>query len=111
MKEINNYLMEITKKIFTVKTVIVFLICLVLLFLFSSWIDFPKATLDRVAAAGGKILFDLTNVSDLQNVLVGTGEYANKITSQELRYIMANWDRFKNVVTFCINEIEVAALW
>lgn len=37
MKEINNYLMEITKKIFTVKTVIVFLICLVLLFLFSSW--------------------------------------------------------------------------
>lgn len=78
---------------------------------FSSWIDFSKATLDRVAAAGGKILFDLTNVSDLQNVLAGTREYANKITSQELRYIMANWDRFKNVVTFCINEIEVAAPW
>ena len=37
MKEINNHLMEITKKNFTVKTVIVFLICLVLLFLFSSW--------------------------------------------------------------------------
>ena len=59
----------------------------------------------------GKILFDLTNVSDLKNVLAGTGEYANKITSQELRYIMANWNRFKNVVTFCINEIEVAAPW
>ena len=103
--------MEITKKIFTVKTVIVFFFFFFLLFMLSSWIDFSKETLDRVAAAVGKILFDLTNVSDLKNVLAGTGEYANKITSQELRYIMANWDRFKNVVTFCINEMEVAATW
>ena len=67
--------------------------------------------LEKYLGWKGKILFDLTNVSDLQNVLAGTGEYANKITSQELRYIMANWDRFKNVVTFCINEMEVAAPW
>lgn len=63
------------------------------------------------ASEESRILFDLTNVSDLQNVLAGTGKYANNVTSQELRYIMENWDRFKDVVTFCINEMEVAAPW
>ena len=76
-----------------------------------SWIDFSKSILNKIAAQGGRILFDLTNVSDLQNVLAGTGKYANNVTSQELRYIMENWDRFKDVVTFCINEMEVAAPW
>lgn len=76
-----------------------------------SWIDFSKSILNKIAAQGGRILFDLTNVSDLQNVLAGTGKYANNVTSQELRYIMENWDRFKDVVTFCINEMEVVAPW
>ena len=76
-----------------------------------SWIDFSKSVLNEIAAQGGKILFDLTNVSDLQNVLAGTGKYANTVTSQELRYIMANWNTFKDVVTFCINEKAVSAPW
>jgi hypothetical protein len=33
------------------------------------------------------------------------------ITSQELRYIKDNWDRFKDVVTFCKDGVEVVVPW
>lgn len=42
---------------------------------------------------------------------VYTGQFADKITSQELRYIKDNWDRFKDVVTFCKDGVEVVVPW
>jgi hypothetical protein len=57
------------------------------------------------------IVRETSNVSDLDNVLKGTGQFADTITSQELRYIKDNWDRFKDVVTFCKDGVEVVVPW
>lgn len=50
-------------------------------------------------------------MSELDNVLKDTGQFANKITSQELRYIKEIWDKFKDVITFWKEGMEVVALW
>lgn len=42
---------------------------------------------------------------------VYTGQFADKITSQELRYIKENWDKFKDVITFWKEGMEVVAPW
>jgi hypothetical protein len=66
---------------------------------FATAFDFTKGILDKVQASGGRVLFDLTNMKDVPGVLTGRS-YVNEVTSQELRYIVANWDRFKNTVDF-----------
>jgi hypothetical protein len=76
-----------------------------------NWIQFSKSKLDEIARKKGTVLFDLTNVSELDNVIKGTGQFSDNITSQELRYIKDNWDRFEDVVTFCKDGVEVAAPW
>lgn len=76
-----------------------------------NWIQFSKSKLDEIARKKGKVLFDLTNVSELDNVIKGIGQFSDNITSQELRYIKDNWDRFEDVVTFCKDGVEVAAPW
>ncbi len=71
------------------------------------WEAFSKQTLDAAAASGRPVIFDLTNVQDLPGVLSGTGQYANTVTGAELRYIQANWARFKGNVTFIGGATEV----
>ncbi len=36
---------------------------------FSKWIDYSKYTLNKVANAGGKVLFDLSNISNINDEL------------------------------------------
>jgi len=67
--------------------------------------------LESQLARGGKIRFDLTHVDDLAGVLRGTGQYGSKVTAHELRYLRANWSRFKDSVIFYLGGVEVAAPW
>ena len=76
-----------------------------------SWLDFSKQQIDATAAAGNKIHFDLTNVSDLNGVLNNSGKYADTITAGELRYIKDSWSRLGDSVKFYMNGIEVKAPW
>ncbi|MBR4247860.1 MAG: hypothetical protein IKQ13_12800 [Treponema sp.] len=36
---------------------------------FSKWIDYSKYILNKVANAGGKVLFDLSNISNINDEL------------------------------------------
>ncbi len=65
-----------------------------------SFVQFSLETLDKAAASGRKVHFDLTHVKELENVLAGKGKFAGSVTAQELRYIAQNWEKFKNIVTF-----------
>lgn len=67
--------------------------------------------LEEQIANGGHIHFDLTHMSELADVLRGTGRFAETTTAQELRHIMTNWDRFRFFVTFYVRGVEVAAPW
>ena len=78
---------------------------------FSKWIDYSKYTLNKVANAGGKVLFDLSNISNINDALKGIGPYGQTVTSQELRYIRDNWNIFKNVVQFCKDGQMVEVQW
>jgi hypothetical protein len=69
-------------------------------------IDLSKSALDSAARNGDRILFDLTHMKDLPGVLSNTGEFAGKITSQELRYIRDHYSRFESAVTF-VNHCRV----
>lgn len=73
--------------------------------------DFSVQTLDKQVLNNNKIHFDLTHVEDINNVLNGTGEHADKITGVELRHIKSNWNRFKGNVKFYRNGEEVSAPW
>jgi hypothetical protein len=73
--------------------------------------EFSIEVLDRQVARGGRIHFDLTNIQDLRGVLAGSGDYANKITSKELRHIQLHWSRFKDHTKFYRNGIEVPPPW
>ncbi len=64
------------------------------------WTKFSTQTLDDAAKAGNRVHFDLTNVKDVGNVLVNKGPYANTVTGNEIRYLLTNWGRFRNTVTF-----------
>ncbi len=68
------------------------------------WEDFTVATLEAALSLGRMVLFDLTNVLDLANVVDGTGRYATTITGHELRYLRMHWTRFQSVVQFYEND-------
>ncbi len=75
------------------------------------WTEFSYQTMDEAAATGRLIRFDLTRVTDLQNILRNRGPWAGAVTSHELRYLQANWSRFSGIVRFYRNGIEVPAPW
>ena len=56
--------------------------------------------MDNAVGKGNKIHFDLSNMSNIDDVLKGVGQYANKTTSFELRYLKNNWDYFKDSTIF-----------
>ena len=72
----------------------------------SSVIDFSKKMIDTTVKNGNYVHFDLTYVNDIKGVLNNTGQYANTVTAQELRYIKSNWSTFKNNIKFYNNGIE-----
>jgi hypothetical protein len=72
--------------------------------------EFSLRTLDAAAAAGRPIVFDLTNMTNVQGVLDGT-VYASKVTTMELQYIQANWGTFQSVVQFLENGGVVGVPW
>lgn len=68
-------------------------------------------TMEQALRNSDNIHFDLTNMNDIDNILNNQGQFANAITSQEIRYIRNNWHRFKNSVRFYKNKKEVNVLW
>ena len=73
------------------------------------WGKFSLHTLETAAVLGTVVIFDLTHMEDVADVLADTGHHARTITGVELRYIRDNWDRFAAVVQFYENgELRVA---
>ena len=62
--------------------------------------EFSLRTLDEAASSGRPVHFDLSNVQDLDGALAGTGEFADTVTSAELRHICGNAARFASNVNF-----------
>jgi RHS repeat-associated protein len=75
-----------------------------------TWEQFSLQTLDAAAESGQSIVFDLSNVEDVSGVLNGTA-YPDAVTSAELQYIAANWDRFSGIVSFVKNGQTVSPPW
>ena len=57
------------------------------------------------------VIFDLTNMKDIPGVLKGTGQWADSVTGDELRYIQANWARFQGNVTFYQDGVFRGVPW
>ena len=55
--------------------------------------------------------FDLTYMEDIDNLLIGNGIHADKITSYELRYVRDNWSIFKFNTKFYKNNEEASKPW
>lgn len=73
-----------------------------------------KESLDllrNAAKSGRQVHFDLTNMKDVGSILRNKGNYADKITSVELRYLRDNWGKFKVKPKFYKGGIEVAPPW
>ena len=73
--------------------------------------NYSKQKLAEAANSGRQVHFDLTHVKDIKGVLSNTGPFANRVTSQELRFIRDNWRHFKTKPKFYENDIEVAPPW
>ena len=76
-----------------------------------SWIEASIDVMENAISNGNKIHFDLTHMSQINDILNNSGQYGNTITAQELRYIRDNWDRFKDFVKFYQEGTEVEAPW
>ena len=74
------------------------------------WTEFSLQALDRAAASGRSIIFDLTNMNDVPGVLDGSA-YPNAVTSKELKHIKENWSDFEDVVCFCKDGKKVKRPW
>ncbi len=68
------------------------------------WPEFTVAALEAAFAARRPVLFDLTHVQDIADVLKGSGRYAAAITTHELRYLRLHWARFRAIVQFYEND-------
>jgi len=68
------------------------------------WEAFTVATLEAALVTRRRVLFDLTHVVDLADVLNRIDQYAASITGYELRYLRAHWTRFQSVVQFYEND-------
>ncbi|MBI1928592.1 hypothetical protein HYR99_30660 [Candidatus Poribacteria bacterium] len=76
-----------------------------------NWIEFSLRVLEEAAESGTMVRFDLTYVEDLPGVLAGRGIFASTVTTVELRYIQANWERFRSIMRFYDKGREVPAPW
>lgn len=76
-----------------------------------TFIEHSVNTMERVLSKGNNIHFDLTNMNDIENILNNRGDFADTITSQEIRYLRNNWNRFQGNVKFYRNGEGVNAPW
>ncbi len=76
-----------------------------------AWKEFTVATLEDALVRGQSILFDLTYILALADVLNGKGLYAATTTGHELRYLRDNWARFRFNVVFYENGIVREPPW
>jgi hypothetical protein len=74
-----------------------------------AWRDPVNASinvLDHALQTGTRVHFNLGGMQDIRGALTGTGPYASRATSIELRYIFQHWNPtngqrgFRDVVTF-----------
>ena len=77
------------------------------------WIEISKLAMNDAVKKGFKIRFNLTGFNDIENVFNADaeGKKLSGVTADELRYIQENWDVFKDVVKFYLDEIEVSPPW
>jgi len=78
---------------------------------FTDWLSRSKYHLEVCISNGNYVHFDLTYMEDIPNILIGIGRFADKITSDELRYIKKHWERMRNNVKFYKNNVEVDKPW
>ena len=76
-----------------------------------TWTQFTVLVMEQALSDGHRIHFDLTHVEELDDVLACRGPWADKTSAFELRYLMAEWDRFHAHVTFYRLDKEVAPPW
>lgn len=76
----------------------------------TNFFEWSRQVMEYYISGGGKIYFDLSNMDDVAGVLAGTA-HTNAVTSQEIRYIRDNWNRFSESVTFFKNSEVVGAPW
>ena len=74
------------------------------------WETFSERCMEECIRAGNKIHFDLTYMTDVNNILNGAGIYADKYTSREIRYIRKHWTRFSRFVKFYKHDKELSNL-
>lgn len=65
-----------------------------------NWKRFSVQVIRGVLETGAQVHFDLTNMRALPALLEGTGQYAQTITSHELRWLQAHWARWSDAVVF-----------
>jgi len=78
---------------------------------YENWVDCSLKTIEKWHERNLTIHFDLTNMQDIPNILKNIGEFADTVTSHELRYIRDNWSRLKNTIRFYKYEREVEPPW
>lgn len=76
-----------------------------------SWRAFSINTLRDAASTGRQVHFDLTHMRDVRNALANRGQFANNVTSHELRYIRDNWKNFQTKPKFYVDGKEVTPPW
>ncbi len=81
-----------------------------------SWTQHSLATLDHAAETGQQVHFDTTHMSDMDQVLAGTGRHDPQatnplVTSSELRHIRDNYDSFETPPKFYHEGREVPPPW
>jgi hypothetical protein len=76
-----------------------------------SWDEFTIVTLDAALISHRPLLFDMTHVQDLSDLLQSVGRYANTITAIELRHIHQNWAAFEPIVQSYEDGTERSVPW
>ena len=76
-----------------------------------TWTQFTVLVMEQAIEGGCRIHFDLTHVEDLDGALAGREPWGKTTTALELRYLMAEWDRYHSSVTFYRLDKEVAPPW
>ena len=75
------------------------------------WKEFTVATLEAALRVKRSVLFDLTHVLSLADVLDEIGPHAAATTGHELRYLRDNWARFRFNTVFYENGIVREPPW
>jgi len=81
-----------------------------------TWTQHSLDTLAHAAETGQQVHFDTTHMTDMEQVLAGTGRHDPQatnplVTSSELRHLRDNYDNFHPPPTFYHGGREVPPPW